>query len=899
MKLRLIHKLILLLVAFFLLSALLISSAVYLKEFWSIPHNTLIIIIIQGILLIFVGYSIVQLFIRPLIYIRYFLESYFRGTLPRDEEQKERDDEVGSVYRQIKRLVQESKALFQTLQQPSNAPVIKTPSPFATIQERFLKQTQQLQQQIKTLQWMLGGFELVRDLSAEAKDLKELLNKLMSALIHYLRAHSGALFLLDTSDPKQPLLKLTASYALQKERKATFHLGEGLVGQVAQELEPLHIPDLDKTDFIEQYVSVEGIQPKSLVLVPMVFKDSLYGVLEIAGFEPFSQEQIQHLRRLAAYIASVIGYVEQDDRNKRLIQQLQKLSEELQQKNTLLEEQNKQLLQAQQTLKSLNARLEQQLKQLQRTTAALQSSQQRLQKILTHTHEIVLVTDRYGKIRYMSPSAQRILGYSEQALTRFFTYVHPDDMGVLPTFIENMLKKPKEEAVATFRYRTASGEWIHLEAKGLNLLNDPIIEGLLIYIRDVSDRVRAERAMRARLKFQSLTEHSPDLIMRVDREGTYLYVNPTIERYTGMPPSFFIRKTFYQIGLSPQEIAFWEKIVKEAFETKEKQQGEIEYPSIIGQRYMQVEAIPEPGPDGTIDTVLLVAHDITDLKRAEMQIRQQKEALERITQELRRQKQEIEEINKDLTESIRYAQRIQASILPSEEFFKKAFKDYFIIFQPKELVSGDFYWVTERDSAIYVAAVDCTGHGVPGAFMSLIGYTLLNQIVNEQGIEEPGEILLQLHQRVQHVLGQTQEGSISQDGMDVALVRIEPDKQRIAFAGAYRPLYFWNRVELRVIKGERYGIGGSLFSHVQDHFFTTKTLYYTPGDAIYLFSDGITDQFGGEKNKKFTPKRLRELIIAYHSRSMQEQKQRIWEAFEKWKNTNPQTDDIVLIGIRL
>lgn len=260
------------------------------------------------------------------------------------------------------------------------------------------------------------------------------------------------------------------------------------------------------------------------------------------------------------------------------------------------------------------------------------------------------------------------------------------------------------------------------------------------------------------------------------------------------------------------------------------------------------------------------------------------------TAEVVAQKEELAEKNKDITDSIRYAKRIQIAILPP----KSPFPNTFILFKPKDIVSGDFYWFTEVGDKQYFAAVDCTGHGVPGAFMSIIGHSSLNKIVNQYGVLDPGKILTELNKEV--ILTLHQEGAVGEvmDGMDLALVAYDTRKNMIEFAGAFNPMYLVRNGELLETKADRQAIGRSLDNHGKE--FTTNEVKVQKGDVIYLFSDGYADQFGGDKLKKFKARNMKDLMTAIASKPVDTQKDILDDAIEKWRGEVQQVDDILVIG---
>jgi serine phosphatase RsbU (regulator of sigma subunit) len=264
---------------------------------------------------------------------------------------------------------------------------------------------------------------------------------------------------------------------------------------------------------------------------------------------------------------------------------------------------------------------------------------------------------------------------------------------------------------------------------------------------------------------------------------------------------------------------------------------------------------------------------------------------------LKQQNSIIEEKNHDITDSIQYAKRIQQAILPSLEQIKSALPDSFVFFSPKDIVSGDFFWFTETPWSYYVAVVDCTGHGVPGAMMSMIGFNFLGQIVNEQDIEQPMDILNELHRKVILALNKDYTSRAMKDGMDVALLRIDKKTNKIYYSGAVRPIYIVVDGKLTEIKGDMYSVGG--IKDVTTQTFSQHEIEAPPGSCIYLFSDGYADQFGGPGGKKFKYKNLRSMLIKISTLSMDEQRSEVERTFHAWRAELEQVDDVCLMGLRI
>jgi serine phosphatase RsbU (regulator of sigma subunit) len=257
----------------------------------------------------------------------------------------------------------------------------------------------------------------------------------------------------------------------------------------------------------------------------------------------------------------------------------------------------------------------------------------------------------------------------------------------------------------------------------------------------------------------------------------------------------------------------------------------------------------------------------------------------------------IEEKNKDIVDSINYARRIQQALLPDEQSLQRILPDSFLLFQPKDIVSGDFYWIAgDREERIVVVA-DSTGHGVPGAFMSMIGHAFLNEIVLEKGITEPAVILNLLREKIITALKQG-DASESRDGMDVTIVRLKQSGEAVdlQFAGANNPLWIWKGGALTEVKGDKQPVG--VWGGSQQPF-TNHSFRLEKGNQLYLFTDGYADQFGGNAGKKFRYKAMQELISEMASVQMSRQKEILAERLRQWKGALEQVDDILVLGIRL
>lgn len=258
-------------------------------------------------------------------------------------------------------------------------------------------------------------------------------------------------------------------------------------------------------------------------------------------------------------------------------------------------------------------------------------------------------------------------------------------------------------------------------------------------------------------------------------------------------------------------------------------------------------------------------------------------------------KEIIEIQSKRISESINYAKRIQKAIIPTKTDLLKKINNIALVYKPKDVVSGDFPWTHSRDNYTYIGVVDCTGHGVPGAMMSLIGILLLNDIVNNEPAPTPAQILNELHVALVATLKQNQPGSNSNDGMDIALCRIDHNTNELIFAGAHRPLYLFRQNLLSEIKGDKFPIGGIQYERKRVPFNDNK-ITLDSDDSFFMFSDGLPDQVGGEHGRKFLISRVQEIIRKHTNKGMESVELGLVEEINSWMQNYKQVDDILFIG---
>jgi serine phosphatase RsbU (regulator of sigma subunit) len=292
-----------------------------------------------------------------------------------------------------------------------------------------------------------------------------------------------------------------------------------------------------------------------------------------------------------------------------------------------------------------------------------------------------------------------------------------------------------------------------------------------------------------------------------------------------------------------------------------------------------------------IIVILLIVVQARTLARTRKLLKEKEQAFEMIGN----QKAQLELKDKDITDSLIYAQRIQEALLPSENYFRNHFTDSFIFFKPKNIVSGDFYWIGEKQDKLFIVAADCTGHGVPGALMSMIGIEIIEKTINVHNILIPSQVLAVLNKDLEKTFSREKNiGTIIRDGMDIGLCVIDKKRRKIEYAGAFMPVYLVRDGSLTEISADKLIIGMNPEGlPYRDHVIDLQD-----GDMFYIFSDGYVDQFGGKENKKFMYRRFRHMLLTIHNFPACDQKAILEENIRAWMGANEQVDDMMVIGFR-
>ncbi|OFX22183.1 MAG: hypothetical protein A2033_14510 [Bacteroidetes bacterium GWA2_31_9] len=405
-------------------------------------------------------------------------------------------------------------------------------------------------------------------------------------------------------------------------------------------------------------------------------------------------------------------------------------------------------------------------------------------------------------------------------------------------------------------------------------------------------------------KLSIVASETDNSVVIANEQGIIEWVNDGFTRMFGYTMHEFISKFGANVIAISSYDGFHEKYI-ESLESR----SAVFYNSIFTTKtgktiWTQTTMNPIFDNDKNLKKIILVDTDISKLKEAEAEIIQQKEEI--LTQKEQIEKQhdfvvavnkELNTKNKQITDSINYAKLIQMAILPSISELQEIFPESFIFFQPRDIVSGDFYWFSKHENLVFVALIDCTGHGVPGAFMSMIGNTLLNQIVNEKAIYNPAEILFNLHKGTLFALSQRTD-SIQDDGMEISICVIDMVNYQIKMASTNQSIIVIINDVLKEYDGTFYSIGDKT-NELTINSFETITIPIEKDMSIYLKSDGYSDQFGGEKRQKFSNSRFVELVSNINNLNSTEQKEIVEKTFLEWKINSKQTDDVTLIGLKI
>lgn len=381
---------------------------------------------------------------------------------------------------------------------------------------------------------------------------------------------------------------------------------------------------------------------------------------------------------------------------------------------------------------------------------------------------------------------------------------------------------------------------------------------------------------------EAILEKLNSLIVVVNSDGKVEYVSPSVKRLLGYEPEQMMGDGWWNLTRHTEFERQSVKTLMNNFLKLDSLQETVPYERLLKTANGDDRWILWNTSKGPANSLIGIGHDITERKNTE--------------EKLLKKNKELTQFNKDVTDSLQYACRIQEAILPDVQKIKNVFKDAFVLYLPKDVVSGDYYFFFQKNKKIIVAAVDCTGHGVPGALMSIIANSILKEVIVKKGIEEPSEILYALDEELFAALNKQNTRGVSNDGMDVALGVFDFESNTLSYSGAFRPMLLVRNNEIIEFDGNRYPIG--MYGDVQKKF-VSKQIKLQEDDTFYFFTDGYCDQFGGEQKKKFNRKRFKELLLSAQSMEMDEQESFLQYALLNWRQNEPQVDDVLVMGIRI
>ncbi len=562
-----------------------------------------------------------------------------------------------------------------------------------------------------------------------------------------------------------------------------------------------------------------------------------------------------------------------------------------------------------------NVRLEERQEEILVQAAQLETTNKELEKlsiVARETDNAILIFDESGCLEWVNTGFTRLYGYTLSEYISLKNDCHMLGMVNIPENRELVERAINEKMTIIYEYPTNTkfGDEIWIQTTLTPIIDvDGNISKFVAIDSDITKLKAAEfeiKKQRDELEKLSIVASKTDNAIAIyDDGGNLEWVNAGFTRLYGYTMERFIEKAgsrnISDFRFNPSVRA----LIKNCMNNLKSVTFESPTQTLWGNEvWIQTTLTPILNRNGNLHKLIAIDSNINKLKEAEAEIRQQSEEIESQRDELELKSKQLQQQNDNILSSIRYAQTIQSAILPSESHLNSFFKT-FVIYRPKDIVSGDFYWFSyypafeeNGKDKYFFAAVDCTGHGVPGAFMSLIGHRLLNEIVNEKHIDDPATILEFLGMGIQISLNQLESGN--DDGMDVCLCLLENESEnafRITFAGAKRPLFYFQHStnQIHTIKGDSKGIGGKYYEEMS---FMNKILILEKNDVLYLTTDGIIDQNNAER-RRYGTNRLVEKFISIGNLPLEKQKIEIENDLNSFQGKEHQRDDITILGIKI
>ncbi|MCS6821845.1 MAG: PAS domain S-box protein, partial [Microscillaceae bacterium] len=550
--------------------------------------------------------------------------------------------------------------------------------------------------------------------------------------------------------------------------------------------------------------------------------------------------------------------------------------------------------------------LQMNLEQLQKTQATLAESNQKLESIFSEMEDVIwsIRLPDFQTI-FVTPSVEHLYEVSMQEWLQngnlWQQFIHPEDKHLT----EKATKELNEKGFFQIEYRiitsTGKEKWIEKKGKTIyNHLQQPT--RIDLSVRDITERKQGEEQIK---RLSLVASKTNDAILIKDKNLRVFWVNEGFERLTGYTLADLENTTTMDLLQGPETSQMHLKRLRHCLEKKIVFSLEIQYYKKNKETFWaDLSGTPIFDEQGNFTQYIILMRNITKRKQLEKAIQQNNEELKKslmqvmqLREESEQARREIEQQRDDIIASINYAKRIQKAILPRPQEVLRHLEDFMIFYMPRDIISGDFYWFAKVQNDVFLAVGDCTGHGVPGALMTIIGSSLLEQIIKSDSITEPQDILTELDTRLLATLQQTYTPlgfklnvEVINDGMDIALVKFNPKTLQLTFAGAKRPLWIFrpDSTEVQILKGDKYPIGSSQY---KKKCFTQREVRLQKNSTFYIFTDGYADQFGEQKGK-YTIRAFREFLIEIYNKDFEEQKQYLKQNLLDWQGTEKQTDDI-------
>ena len=779
--------------------------------------------------------------------------------------------------------------------------------------------------------WITKGLANFAEILRKNNDNpQELTFQIISKLVKYSGAEQGGFFILkQNTDEKYFELAASFAYDRRKYLKKRVEWKEGLIGACAIEKEIMHLSEIPE-DYVYITSGLGHTRPNNLLLIPLLSADSkVYGILEIAALHFFQDYQLDFFKKVSEDIANTMQNIENNQKTSRLLAESQKKSHQLAQQeeelrqnleelHTTHEELEKKDILQQKEIDRLNAENQRKLNEVKQQEKMAEKQKVLLQSYLQAINNSMGTVEfnLHGIIQDTNPKYCQLSGMTAKELKGCRLDDFMDDKVKKSKGYREFWEKLRQGEICSGGHQyffKGKEKWFYESFSPVKDEDGKIIK-ILALVNDITKVHQQEVELFAKTeeleaknkeleKLSIVAEKTDNAIIIWTTTGYIEYMNEGYTKMTGFTFDEFVAEkgdNLFQASANPKI----KEVIKESIEKKITVTYDFQTAKKNGD-FIWVQTMLSPifNDNNELQWIVTLDTDITEVKLAEEAIKQQKEEilaqrdeLEQQRDTVKKQYNKIAEQQKQITDSIHYAERIQNAIMLTDEYIEDKLPEHFIYFKPRDIVSGDFYYINKKDNQYIFAAVDCTGHGIPGAFMSMIGIAFLNELITKAKELKAGELLDDLRDKVIESLHQTGRIGENQDGMDLALCIFNFNEMKLQYAGAHNPLYLIRNNELLQYKADKMPIGIYINRELP---FTNHELNIRENDIFYIFSDGFVSQFGGKTGRTFRTKPFKKLLLQIHKKSMKEQRHILSETLEQWKGSFDQLDDILVMGIRV